>query len=659
MLPQNGELLSTDFLVMMRAADANDDVWKELAQAGHLDFESEEARQKLQLAILAFFDFATAFPSVAHEWLFVVLEALGAPKWLINYISGLYSTNNTYYLTSSGKTFLFAILSGVLQGCPMSATLFLFAIDPFLVHFEQSLSRKYEGAIRVCADDIGAALADYRALKALERVFACAKRFANLTLKPAKCNVIPLNQIAPDSDFSFEKENALISKWLHEVIPHWSHFQLVPTAKYLGFYLGPGAGKMMWKAPTAKWERRSRDIAFSHMSASFSPLVYNSQSITVLGYIAQLFAPPKSLLQKERQILNHIMHTPTNTFEARSFFNLGVIGLKPFHSIEAYCRAASFRAAAKTLVGWQEAYQHLSMLAETHLTFRDKARCLCAPACWDSPPFVKHLSDAYYGHGSFSKLSSVCSVLRNQTVSLQGGCKSKPVGVQGIAYRAFLQTNVAYSFSSLLTRRCSVLGISFSEFIFSDQDFNNAFAAASEAGPGVSVLWLKTVCNGWCTSKRMHENQILDCIFGCPDKVDTLAHYLACPILLAKIDETFPGWVDRNIVLRLNYAKPSPQKAVIISAMFQTYHMLKIGMRHTVDAALQNRRFSEVMRITSLSLSNVAELFKALFDQYPNRIGVSHVQGIINSSAVALPSSDVPAQPAQVLSSDAHNWEDL
>ena len=87
--------------------------------------------------------------------------------------------------------------------------------------------------------------------------------------------------------------------------------------------------------------------------------------------------------------------------------------------------------------------------------------------------------------------------------------------------------------------------------------------------------------------------------------------------------------------------------------------MLKIGMRPTVDAALQNRRFSEIMRVTSLSLCNVADEFNTLFDQYSNRVGASNMQGITNSSAVALPSHDVLAQPAQELSSDAHSWKDL
>ena len=54
----------------------------------------------LMIAILAFFDFAAAFPSVAHTWLFAVLTASGAPEWFINYVSALYAGNVTYHMNS-------------------------------------------------------------------------------------------------------------------------------------------------------------------------------------------------------------------------------------------------------------------------------------------------------------------------------------------------------------------------------------------------------------------------------------------------------------------------------------------------------------------------------------------------------------------------------
>ena len=119
----------------------------------------------------------------------------------------------------------------------MSATLFLLVINPFLLHFEEALVGKYEGIVRACADDIGVCLKDYRSLKALHRVFSFAKQIANLTLKPSKCNTIPLNLIEPSiGDGSLEVQ--IISLWIAKAIPDWKDFKIKFAAKYLGFFSG-------------------------------------------------------------------------------------------------------------------------------------------------------------------------------------------------------------------------------------------------------------------------------------------------------------------------------------------------------------------------------------------------------------------------------------
>jgi hypothetical protein len=41
------------------------------------------------LPIMLFTDFGSAFPSMIHEWLFIVLRASGAPAGFINLIEGI------------------------------------------------------------------------------------------------------------------------------------------------------------------------------------------------------------------------------------------------------------------------------------------------------------------------------------------------------------------------------------------------------------------------------------------------------------------------------------------------------------------------------------------------------------------------------------------
>ena len=68
-----------------------------------------------------------------------------------------------------------------------------------------------------------------------------------------------------------------------------------------------------------------------------------------------------------------------------------------------------------------------------------------------------------------------------------------------------------------------MLGISSVAHIVAD-DFRKAPDAVSGVGSYVSMCWLKTLCNGWCTSTRMHEEQLLSSIFGCIDKHDSVAY---------------------------------------------------------------------------------------------------------------------------------------
>ena len=307
----------------------------------HVEKKSEPSEQVI--AILAFFDFATAFPSVAHAWLFAVLRAAHAPTWLINYVSSLYAENKTYHMNSHGKTLFFSILAGVLQGRPLSATLSIFAINPFLIHFHSLLSPKGLGIVRACADDIGICLQNlqnYKTLTLAHEVFQEAKKLANLNLKPTKCNVIPLNvcplRPGPHQLLTNEigaAECSAIQKWLLTNLPDWQDFKLCMSAKYLGFHLGPKAGADQWVAPLRKWQERAKDIAASHMGSKLAALTYNSRAVSVLGFIAQLAPPPDEIFPLEQATLHYIMHIPTNSFERRVFSNLEQLGCKAFLSI--------------------------------------------------------------------------------------------------------------------------------------------------------------------------------------------------------------------------------------------------------------------------------------------------------------------------------------
>ena len=198
-------------------------------------------------AVKAFFDFKAAFPSIIHKWIFRCLRARGIPEWLCKFFECIYWMNGAFGRSHGAKVFLFWYLSGVLQGCPGSGLLFNIAIDPFLFNFEEVIPMRQRGLVRACADDIGAVLKKLSGLVHLEKVFRKAERLSGLVLGPAKCKLVPID--VPFSDAVKDE----IQNWLHQNLPCWEHFSVVPAAKYLGIYMGPKAMDFNWTLPLAKF----------------------------------------------------------------------------------------------------------------------------------------------------------------------------------------------------------------------------------------------------------------------------------------------------------------------------------------------------------------------------------------------------------------------
>ena len=149
----------------------------------------------------------------------------------------------------------------------------------------------------------------------------------------------------------------------------------------------------------------------------------------------------------------------------------------------------------------------------------------------------------------------------------------------------------------LLFRRTAPLGLD-GKYVISRVDVDNAFFHAKQSAYHDALAWLKTVTNGWCTSRRMHEPVLLPCIFGCSDASDTISHYLEYMILWSIIDEVFHGYVHPLSVGRVNYLDPNPNRVIVISAAFEVYHALKIGLRDIIDSAICSKMLGQIYRVS-------------------------------------------------------------
>lgn len=75
-------------------------------------------------------DFEKAYDRMAHKFLFDVLRKLGLPDPFIAWVRAMYTGISSRILINGWQTDRVAIASGVRQGCPLSALLFICCVEP-------------------------------------------------------------------------------------------------------------------------------------------------------------------------------------------------------------------------------------------------------------------------------------------------------------------------------------------------------------------------------------------------------------------------------------------------------------------------------------------------------------------------------------------------
>ena len=130
-----------------------------------------------------FFDFAAAFPSISHDFLWRALAAAGVPARIVSRIQSLYSANSHWLKWQRSKSPLFSVGSGVKQGCPLSPTLYIVVTECVLRFLKSRLSS--DDHISGYADDLAIVMRHlWRTAPALAEAFAHVARFSGLRVHP-------------------------------------------------------------------------------------------------------------------------------------------------------------------------------------------------------------------------------------------------------------------------------------------------------------------------------------------------------------------------------------------------------------------------------------------------------------------------------------------
>eukprot|EP00973_Karenia_brevis_P045684 6326358-Karenia_brevis.AAC.1 len=93
-------------------------------------------------------------------------------------------------------------------------------------------------------------------------------------------------------------------------------------AKYLGFFIGPGAGNKEWEDAFSKYFERCTYIANLGLPFFSRVILYRTLAVSTLAFPAQLRLPPRTTKKQQLKGISIIFHGPGKPGPIDFFSNL-------------------------------------------------------------------------------------------------------------------------------------------------------------------------------------------------------------------------------------------------------------------------------------------------------------------------------------------------
>ena len=477
----------------------------------------EHAGRHTSLAVMAFFDFAAAFPSLAWMDLWMCMSYCGLPRPYIRAFKKVYK-NNVHFLKFMGKIFrAYTNASGVKTGGTASGTLFVLCIDPFLRMLRTRVGPRDFG--RGFADDIGYVIFNSKlTLPAIAECFELFGRVSNVKLKVKKTVVVPL--------WTYNMDEAM--ELIVSIVPSWKGIRVALHAKYLGMQLGPRTADLVWTSALDKYVSRVESARKTGAGLLSSVFEYNIMCVTTLSYIGQFFETSPRILATESRMLQRLTGCPRYTFTKEALWSLTALGMKDgFNSVKVHNTAAMVRMALRTN----------TVLTKMQTLFDEainKDDCLMislvsreAPR-FDTPAIINTLQKSIDSAFLPDVQHAAWRLYLRSIVA--GGVD---VDVQKMISKYLDKATLSFNASEFLTRTMarwrpfvSEAGKDWWSFcgVFLVQLCQVELCGAPQC---VIATYIKTILNGWASSRRLklHTNA---CLFGCGSQQDSIEHYMEC-----------------------------------------------------------------------------------------------------------------------------------
>lgn len=489
-----------------------------------IDFHSLRITMNRKKGAIVLFDFAAAFPSMDHQFMWDVLEAVGIDAGVIGAIKKFY-INNYHWLRLKNGTFPSVdVGSGVRQGCPLSPILFAVCADVLLRKLADALSTNgkiSDNSICAFADDTAVTVENMEeALPKLHQLFNEYEAVSGLALNADKTVLIPLW-----GKTSIAKEDAYDT--LLKVCPAWKDFQVTGAGKYLGFWIGPDRHDISWQSPFKKFRTRTKTWAGQRLGIPCNTMVYKTFCLSVLSFIWQLDALPQRAKEDELWALRRFASGPGNWWQKNDLFLLREVYGMPFDfpSLEILALSAKLRICY-TLA--PDAEQRLRRLQDVDYFLPP----LFAKS-WHATNFYKVLMDAQkeaekkYGISLREEVSCLlcCCPAHSRSRHRWVAKRIQRHLCEKMLKRLAVNHHAEHRLGNRLTRwkLAEPMGI------LTRRALQILHYLGRKAPPRIAAQYWRMLCNGWCTGRRFQRKDSR-CVFGC-DAQDSLEHYCRCRVI--------------------------------------------------------------------------------------------------------------------------------
>ncbi|CAK0849819.1 unnamed protein product, partial [Prorocentrum cordatum] len=487
--------------------------------------------------MLLSFGFRQALPPLFRDVIDIVLPRYGAPLGFCGVISALRCNCHAFssFRVSGGSAAMgppFALRCGIMQGCPLSGTVWRPGVDAPIRALIEALGDPPEGCLTARAGDLGMLIRNAKTPPFTAESFEDIEFAFNLQLAIHKCALVPLwAEVTPNL---INDTEALLA----EMAPSWRGFRVDSSAKYLGTRIGPGISEQgIWKDAAAKWRSRAAEMSRAGTAASLAARAYNVNVFPCLSYLAQFFFIAPEIWRVEFTMPHRLPRLPLSAMRKADILSMGAwcgppapMGLLP-HSV-----GALLRAAAHTARDWAPTLRALHDTAAENPPLASVLKGSWSPPRWATKrsivqnyglvmdkrgalPHPRPVIDRAPAPAPMPIIEAARSAMGDE----------EQVKRQAAAMRTIRDGLYEERLDQLIGRRLRRWSLEMPAEELRGR-WLELRAELRAARPAWMWSRLRTITNGWITSGRMHVIAPRPCIMGYEAR-DDLSHYMARPVL--------------------------------------------------------------------------------------------------------------------------------